>query len=127
MQKGSQSVRRVLFAACVATAFLAAGCGSSAYTRRRDKDALLSARVGQELAATPALTGARVEARSHWGVVALLGEVADETIRSEAGRVAGAIPGVARVDNLILVVKEGGPSAAGSTPAKGALILARTE
>lgn len=105
----------------------AAGCGSSDYARRRDADQRLSARVGERLAADPALSAANLAARSHSGVVALLGEAPSEQARVEAERIAGAVPGVARVDNLILVAKEGDSRAAGSAPAKGALFMSRTE
>jgi osmotically-inducible protein OsmY len=117
---------RLLFGASIAIAILGAGCGSSEYARRRDSDQRLSAIVAHRLAAEPALASAGVQARSHRGVVALVGEVGDEASKREAERIASAVPGVARVDNLILVV-EGDSRAAGSAPAKGALILARTE
>jgi osmotically-inducible protein OsmY len=104
----------------------AAGCGSSEYARRRDADRMLSARVDEQLASVPAIVAARVAARSHGGIVALVGEAPDENVRREAERVARGVPGVARVDNLILVVK-GDPETGGSAPAKGAVLLARTE
>jgi divalent metal cation (Fe/Co/Zn/Cd) transporter len=59
-------------------------------------------------------------------VVALVGEAPDEESKREAERIAGSVPGVARVNNLILVVK-GNSRAEGSAPAKSALILARTD
>jgi osmotically-inducible protein OsmY len=125
MSQTTQRGAKTLLAASIALALAGAGCGSSDYALRRDADQLLSDRVGRELSNVPALSAAKVEARSHWGVVALVGEAPDEESRSEAGRIAGAVAGVARVNNLILVVK-GDSRAEGSAPATGALILART-
>ncbi|HEV8609647.1 MAG TPA: BON domain-containing protein [Thermoanaerobaculia bacterium] len=116
---------KILLAASIALALAGAGCGSSDYALRRDADQRLSDRVGRELSTAPALSAAKVEARSHWGVVALVGEAPDEESKREAERIARAVAGVARVNNLILVVK-GDSRAEGSAPAKGALILART-
>jgi hypothetical protein len=124
----SASTRRgaeIVLAASIAILVVSTGCGSSKYALRRDADERLSDRVGQELSASPALSGAKVEARSHWGVVALVGEVPDEESRNTAGRIASAVAGVARVNNLIQVLK-GDSRAEGSAPAKAALILART-
>jgi hypothetical protein len=125
MCQTTQRGARLLFPASFALFLLgAAGCGSADYAARRKADERLSARVSIELAA--ALSTAKVEARSHWGVIALVGEAPDEESRREAERIAGSIPGVARVNNLVLVVK-GDSRAAGSAPAKEALILARTD
>jgi len=125
----SASTRRgakIVLAASIAILVVSTGCGSSKYALRRDADERLSDRVGRELAAAPALSGARVEARSHWGVVALVGEAPDEESRLEAERIASAVAGVARVNNLVLVVR-GDSRAEGSAQAKAALILARTD
>ncbi len=126
MGKTSKHRWRSLAAASALLAVLAAGCGSSAYARRTAEDRHLSARVGDSLAASPGLSGVNVEARSHWGVVALLGEVPDEALRQEAERAATAVPGVVRVNNLILVVK-GASKAEGRAPAAGALFIARAD
>lgn len=115
-----------LIGVSLAVALLGVGCGSTQYAQGREADQRLSTSVGERLAAEPALSSSRLEARSHRGVVALLGEVPDENLKREAGRVAREVPGVARVDNLILVV-EGASNAAASAPAKDALILARTD
>ena len=117
---------KIVLAASIAILVVSTGCGSSKYALRRDADERLSDRVGRELAAAPALSGARVEARSHWGVVALVGEAPDEESRLEAERIASAVAGVARVNNLVLVVR-GDSRAEGSAQAKAALILARTD
>ncbi|HEY6066125.1 MAG TPA: BON domain-containing protein [Thermoanaerobaculia bacterium] len=117
---------KILVAASIALLFAGAGCGSADYALRRESDARLSARVDLDLAASPALATSKVQARSHWGVVALIGEAPDEDSRNAAGRIAGAVPGVARVNNLILVVK-GDSRAEGSAPAKAALILTRAD
>ncbi|HEX9149414.1 MAG TPA: BON domain-containing protein [Thermoanaerobaculia bacterium] len=127
MSKTGQRRAKVLCGAAIAIAVLgAAGCGSSEYARRTDADRTLSAQVGERLAADPALSAANVAARSHSGVVALVGEAPNDEARLEAERVAGAVPGVARVDNLILVAK-GDSRAAGSAPPTGALFMSRTQ
>lgn len=117
---------KTALAASIAIALICSGCGASKYALRREADERLSDRVGRELKATPALSAAKVEARSHWGVVALVGEAPDEDSRREAERIARGVVGVARVNNLILVVK-GDSRAEGSAPAETALILARTD
>ena len=127
MSKTGQRRAQVLCGAAIAIAVLgAAGCGSSAYARRTNADRALSAQIGERLAADPALSAANVAARSHSGVVALVGEAPNDEARLEAERVAGAVPGVARVDNLILVAK-GDSRAAGSAPPTGALFMSRTQ
>ena len=103
----------------------AGGCGSSAYARRTADDARLSALVGERLAQSETLSGSAVEAKSHWGVVALVGEVPEEQQRREAGQLAGQVPGVVRVNNLILVVK-GDSQAEGSPLPADSLLIART-
>lgn len=125
MRKRSHPRAVVLLSVLLVIGIAGTGCFSSTYARQRDADRQLSARVGEQLAAVPVLSTAKVAARSHRGVVALLGEVPDEDSKLEAERIAGAVPGVARVDNMILVVK-GDSRAEGSAPAGGALILART-
>jgi len=116
----------VLSSLLLSIAILGAGCASSKYARQHDADRQLSALVGERLAEVPVLANARVAARSHWGVVALVGEVSDENTRREAERVAAGVAGVVRVDNLILVI-EGESKAEASAPATSALILARTD
>jgi plasmid replication initiation protein len=123
-----RSLRRTKILATTAV-FLAAagaaGCGSSTYARRTADDARLSALVEQRLAATSSLSGSKVQARSHRGVVALVGEVREEQLAREAGQLAVAVPGVVRVNNLILVVK-GDSQAEGSPLPAGSLLIART-
>jgi hypothetical protein len=126
MCQTTQRRAKFLFCASITLAFVSAGCGSSDYAVRKQADEQLSARIGVELARAPALFTATVEARSHWGVVALVGEAPDEESKREAERIAGSVPGVARVNNLILVAK-GDSRAEASAPAKSALILARTD
>ena len=103
----------------------AGGCGSSAYARRTTEDGRLSALVQERLGATPILSSSKVEAKSYSGVVALLGEVSDEQLKREAGQLAVAVPGVVRVNNLILVVK-GDSQAEGSPLPADSLLFART-
>jgi BON domain-containing protein len=126
MRKPSRSYGIVLFAPMVAIAILGAGCASSRHARQQEADRQLSALLAERLSDAPLLRTAKVLARSHWGVVALVGEVPDEESRREAERVAAGVAGVVRVDNLILVVK-GDAKAEASAPAASALILARTD
>ncbi|HVE65458.1 MAG TPA: BON domain-containing protein [Thermoanaerobaculia bacterium] len=115
-----------LAAAAILLAVTAAGCGSSSYARRERGDRVLTVQVRDRLASTQALSAARIDAKSYSGVIALLGEVPDEDSRIRAEKVAGAVPGVVRVNNLILVVKSASKTE-GSSPAEGALILSRAD
>ena len=82
--------------------------------------------VRGELASVPTLSAARIDATSYSGVVALFGEVSDEDVKSRAEQVARAVPGVVRVNNLILVAKSASKTE-GSSPAEGALIISRAD
>ena len=116
----------ILLIATLVVPLVSAGCGSSRYALREATDRSLSSRVDERLAAAPGLSSAKIRARSHSGVVALVGEVGDESARVEAAKIASAVDGVTRVDNLILVVK-GDSRAAGSAPATAALNMTRTD
>lgn len=126
MRTTVRRTRIVLVAAALLAAGIASGCGSSSYARREKSDRQLSARVDQSLAANPALSTCGLEATSHAGVVALLGEVPEETLRVHAETVATAVPGVVRVNNLILVAKSASKSE-GSSPGQGALFISRAD
>lgn len=117
---------RILAAAPVLLTLLAAGCGSSIYARRENGDRQLSAQVDERLVSAPALSSLKLEAKSHGGVVALLGEVPEEGLKLQAEKLASTVPGVIRVNNLILVVKSASKSE-GSSPAEGALFMSRAE
>jgi hyperosmotically inducible protein len=126
MPKSSlHSTKALATAALLLAAAGAGGCGSSAYASRTAEDARLSALVEQRLAATSGLSGSKVQARSHRGVVTLVGEVPEEQLAQEAGQLAVGIPGVVRVNNLILVVK-GDSQAEGSPLPADSLLIART-
>ena len=113
-------------AAVLVLMVFAAGCGTSAHARRQARDREIGTLVQERLAAAPDLAGASLEASSYEGVVALLGQAPDEEAALRAERAAAAVPGVVRVNNLILVVK-GASRAEGSAPAKGTLVVARAE
>jgi osmotically-inducible protein OsmY len=81
--------------------------------------------VEQRLTETSGLSEAKIRAKSHWGVVALVGEVSEEQLAREAERLAVGVPGVVRVNNLILVVK-GDSQAEGSPLPADSLLIART-
>lgn len=128
MEKGSLSPTKIIAtAALLLTAVGAGGCGSSAYARRTADDARLSALVEQRLTTADGLSASRVRARSHWGVVALVGEVPEEQLREDAGQLAVKVPGVVRVNNLILVVMKGESQAEGSPLPADSLLIARTK
>jgi len=55
-----------------------------------------------------------------------VGEVPEEQLKHEAGSLAVGVPGVVRVNNLILVVK-GDSQAEGSPLPADSLLIARTE
>ena len=125
MGKTSSIRPKVLAAAAILVAAAGAGgCGSAAYTRRTSEDARISALVQQQLA-TAQLSSATVHASSYCGVVALVGEVPGEQQKRAAGEAAIAVPGVVRVNNLILVVK-GDSQAEGSPLPADSLLIART-
>lgn len=126
MQETAGRPGRTLVAAALFLAATAAGCGSSAYARRDRADRQLTVQVRGELAAVQTLSAARIDATSYSGVVALFGEVPDEDLRLRAEKVAGAVPGVVRVNNLILVAKSASKTE-GSSPGQGALIISRAD
>lgn len=105
-----------------AAAFAAlGGCASSPHRLAADSDRELSSRANQALSAA-GFDSRRIEARSYRGVIALLGEGADGESR-EAQRVVLAVPGVVRVNNLVL--NEGPSTASGFSRARTAPIIAR--
>jgi osmotically-inducible protein OsmY len=127
MEKRSPRTTKILATAALFLAAVgASGCGSSAYSRRTADDARLSALIEQRLTSAAGLSPSAVRARSHWGVVALVGEVPEEQLKRDAGLLAVGVPGVVRVNNLILVVK-GVSQAEGSPLPAGSLLIARTD
>ena len=123
--RASGRLRLFATAAVLLAAAGAGGCGSSDYARRTAEDGRISQLVERQLATASGLSGVSVQARSHWGVVALLGEVPEEQQKRAAGQVAVSVPGVKRVNNLILVVK-GDSQAEGSPLPADSLLIART-
>jgi hypothetical protein len=117
---------RILLAASLLLPVFAASCGSSSYARRETGDRQLSARVDERLASASELSSLKLQAKSHWGVIALLGKVREERFKVQAGELATSVPGVVRVNNMILVVK-GVSKSEGSSPAEGALLISRAE
>ena len=117
---------RILAAASLLLSLISAGCVSASQARRERGDRQLSAQVDGRLASTPTLASVKIEAKSHWGVVALLGEVPEESLKVQAESVASTVPGVVRVNNLILVVKSASKSGE-SSPPEGALLMSRAD
>jgi BON domain len=101
---------------------LTAACSAPGYSRLREADAELSAKANASLRAEAGAGGQqKIEARAYRGVVALLGEAtAAEVQRAE--RTVRALPGVARVNNLILIIDA--PPTAESPAAGGAPLVA---
>ena len=97
-----------------------AGC-STTHRLAVDADRDVSSRANGALA-TAGFDPGRIEARAYRGVVALLGE-ADEIEAREAQRVISEVPGVVRVNNLVL--NEGSSTVSGFARAKKAPIIAR--
>ena len=102
---------------------LAAGCATSSHSRRVQADRQISLDANAALAQA-GLRGARLEARSYHGVVALLGSVGGEADRRRAEAAIARLDGVVRVNNLILVVGEQ-PEAAAAAPAVGVPLISR--
>ena len=126
MRLRHQTRRAALAGALLAvTALGAAGCGTSRYSRRLEEDGRLSALATRSLAEAR-VTGVGLEARSHDGVVALLGHVSRPADRDRAEKAVAGIAGVVRVNNLILVEEE--LSASTAAPAsRGAPLNARAD
>jgi len=106
------------FAAALAilvAATCGAACTSATYTERVSRDQELTRKANVALADAGVDTR-RIEAQSYFGVVALLGR-ADENEVAAARRAVSELPGVVRVNNLVLT--EGISSASGFTRADG--------
>lgn len=110
-------------AAAVGTLVLfTAACSAPAYLRLCEADAELSARANASLRVEAGVTGPqKIQASAYRGVVALLGKAtAAECLRAE--QAVRQLPGVNRVNNLILIVDA--PPAAESPAAGGAPLVA---
>lgn len=115
-----RALRGVLLCLCTT---LGVGCASSAYRTATAADRDLSNRANQALGEAGIDTH-RLEARAYRGVVVLLGEAESGEIR-EAQQTVLSLPGVVRVNNMVL---SGGPSASsGFSRAKRAPIVARAQ
>jgi hyperosmotically inducible protein len=70
-------------------------------------DGLIETRIREELSREPLLRGNTVQVRSEIGIVELTGRVPSMEVKSRAGLVAAAIPGVVQVHNDLLVNSTG--------------------
>ncbi|MCA1581936.1 MAG: BON domain-containing protein [Acidobacteria bacterium] len=124
-RRTSQPIGRAARAAGAAllAATLGVGCASSAHNASTAADRELSRRANEALAQA-GLDTHRLEARSYRGVVALLGQGQDGEAQ-EAQRAVLSVPGVVRVNNLVL--SRGSSTSSGFSRAKGAPIIARVE
>ncbi|MDQ2871300.1 MAG: BON domain-containing protein [Acidobacteriota bacterium] len=109
--------------AVLLAATLCAGCASSTHTAAVAADRELARRANEAIAEA-GLDTQRFEARSYRGVVTLLGQGQDGEVR-EAQRAVLSVPGVVRVNNLVL--SGGSSTSSGFARAKGAPIIARVE
>ena len=80
-----------------------ASCASPSYHRLRAADEQLSRKANASLREQLPGTGRGVEARAYRGVVTLLGDAQTPAQRGLAQQVVEGLPGVDRVNNLILV------------------------
>lgn len=99
-----------------------AGCATPTYRRATEQDRRLSLHVNSALGVE---IGREVEGRAYHGVVALIGKVPTEQGRQRAETLARTVPGVVRINNLILVEEEADSSkAVGSAPVTGVPVIA---
>lgn len=80
-----------------------ASCASPAYHRLRAADEQLSGKANASLREQLPDTGRGLEARAFRGVVTLLGQAQTPALRELAQQAVESLPGVDRVNNLILV------------------------
>jgi hypothetical protein len=107
--------------AALLAATLGAGCASSTHTAAVAADREIDRRANEAIAEA-GLDTQRLEARSYRGVVTLLGQGQDGEVQ-EAQRAVLSVPGVVRVNNLVL--SGGSSTSSGFARAKGAPIIAR--
>jgi osmotically-inducible protein OsmY len=101
---------------------LTAACSAPGYSRLREADAELTAMANASLQAQAGVAVTqKIEARSYRGVVALLGEATAAEV-SRAEQAVRQLPGVHRVNNLVLIVDA--PPTAESPAAGGAPLVA---
>jgi len=79
------------------------GMGTPQVARTAD-DPAITAAVKAALAGDPGLASAKIEVHSEQGVVRLDGPAPDDAARERAQLIAAASPGVARVDNRLVVM-----------------------
>lgn len=119
-------LRLVLVLGAIAVVGATSACASSAHGMAVSADRELSRRANEALVAagTAGAEGEtnRIEATGYRGVVSLLGESSD-TAAQEAERVVRAVPGVVRVNNL-LISNEGPSATSGSARSEKAPIAA---
>lgn len=99
--------------AIVAAAAIAAGCAATRTTKSAGEqvdDSTLTAKVKSALLADTDTKGTAIDVETFRGKVQLNGFVDSDAMRDEAGRIAGSVEGVQRVENN-LKVQEGRRSA----------------
>lgn len=127
MEKAAASTLRKTRATSLVAAFLSAsfavGCAGAAHKAATAADRELSRQANAALSEAGVDTQ-RVEASSYHGVVALLGE-ADADQSREAQRAVLSVPGVVRVNNLVL--SGGSSTSSGYARAQRAPMVARVQ
>ena len=99
-----------------------AACASPAYHRLRAADEQLSRKVNASLREQLRGTCPGVEARAYRGVITLLGQAQTPAQRGIAQQAVEGLPGVERVNNLILVADLS--AAANAAPAEADSVVA---
>jgi hypothetical protein len=124
VEKEKQSPRPFSSAiAIVALVVLSSACASSPHAREVNGDRILAERANGALSLST-LSGDRPQlvVRCYRGVATLLGN-ASETDAQRAARIVETVPGILRVNNLVL--NESASTASGSTRSEKAPMLAR--
>ncbi|MEO8296265.1 MAG: BON domain-containing protein [Burkholderiales bacterium] len=104
---------------CLALATALCGCGrsnrdapqtppTSSSAASATLDATLTARINAELAIDPQLTGRPIQVDTRQASVVLKGSVPDRARYDRATQLARGVPGVAQVDNQLIVADDKG-------------------
>jgi hyperosmotically inducible periplasmic protein len=105
-------MKKILFPLMLATAMLAAGCGTFGGDRSDGSgksagavvdDALITSKVKTALLADKDISGLKINVDTSKGVVSLKGEVKTLALRRKAESIAAGVDGVRKVDNQLII------------------------
>jgi hyperosmotically inducible periplasmic protein len=106
-------MKKILFPLMLATAMLAAGCGTFGGGGQSDgsgksagavvDDALITSKVKTALLADKDISGLKINVDTSKGVVSLKGEVKTLALRRKAESIAAGVDGVRKVDNQLII------------------------